>query len=307
MSVREPSRAAAAPSRQGSRGGVRALALLMTVAALGGCEQGPLLPALTRETSGKPAASQRAPAPAPAHLEKAAPSPLAAIPAGRYRPFYKGTTQGESIAVGPFLLERTPVSRAQFLTFVAASPKFRKGSIQPLFAEPSYLSDWRSEFDPGAGASSQPVTFVSWFAARAYCESHGRRLPTMIEWEHAATVEGEDAAAPKVEPTADGVPGSVASEAAFRFAMGRSRAQTKDAQAPVFGEVWEWTSDFNSIFVPKGSVNAKSGDSSLFCGDGMRAVDATDYGGFLRHSFRNSLKANYTLKNLGFRCAKDAS
>jgi len=74
---------------------------------------------------------------------------------------------------------------------------------------------------------------------------------------------------------------------------------------PVFGSVWEWTEDFDGA--PVTSRASGAADSNLFCGAGIRAADASDYGGFLRYSFRSSLRAAYTLKNLGFRCAGDAS
>ena len=70
--------------------------------------------------------------------------------------------------------------------------------------------------------------------------------------------------------------------------------------------LWEWTLDFNSLPVASGSQEDGSG-ASLFCGAGARARDARDYTAFLRYAFRSSLKASYTLKNLGFRCAKDAA
>src|SRR5205814_3919432 len=85
----------------------------------------------------------------------------------------------------------------------------------------------------------------------------------------------------------------------LHFAMGRARAG-----GLVFGDVWEWTSDFNTLLLADPSPDGDD-SSSLFCGDGFRATDAKDYGGFLRFSFRSSLKASYALKNLGFRCAKD--
>jgi formylglycine-generating enzyme required for sulfatase activity len=72
----------------------------------------------------------------------------------------------------------------------------------------------------------------------------------------------------------------------------------------VFGSVWEWIEDFDGALVSSRSSDAA--DSNLFCGAGVRAADASDYGGFLRFSFRSSLKAAYALKNLGFRCARDA-
>jgi formylglycine-generating enzyme len=44
----------------------------------------------------------------------------------------------------------------------------------------------------------------------------------------------------------------------------------------------------------------------LFCASGsFGASDKEDYAAFMRFAFRGSLKANYTVGNLGFRCAKN--
>ena len=45
-----------------------------------------------------------------------------------------------------------------------------------------------------------------------------------------------------------------------------------------------------------------------FCGSGSIGVsDATDYPAFMRYALRSSLKANYTVENVGFRCEGDES
>lgn len=71
------------------------------------------------------------------------------------------------------------------------------------------------------------------------------------------------------------------------------------------GLVWEWTSDFNFAMVT-GNSGDTAKERDVFCGAG--AVDAKDPGNFpafMRFGFRSSLKASYTVHNLGFRCAKD--
>jgi formylglycine-generating enzyme required for sulfatase activity len=71
------------------------------------------------------------------------------------------------------------------------------------------------------------------------------------------------------------------------------------------GLVWEWTGDFNSIFLSGESRKDKATDNKLFCGSGsVNATDLMNYAAFMRYAFRGSLKANYTTRNLGFRCAK---
>lgn len=71
------------------------------------------------------------------------------------------------------------------------------------------------------------------------------------------------------------------------------------------GLVWEWTADFNSVLLSQDARNGSGGNNNLFCGGAaMGASDLKDYAAFMRYAFRSSLKANYSIKNLGFRCAK---
>jgi formylglycine-generating enzyme required for sulfatase activity len=217
------------------------------------------------------------------------------IPAGSYQPFYKAEAPSKSRWVDAFLLDARPVTRGEYLAFVTRRPVWRKTRVLPLFAERAYLNDWRTDLDPGDGSLEHPANYVSWFAAKAYCECHGKRLPTVSEWECAALAASRPKSA-QDRRSAGGGP-----ESPFQFAMGRRGPDVGSALE--FAGVWEWTNDFNSVLI-SGRSDTGSG-SSLFCGDGYRANDAQDYAGFLRHSFRASMKADYTLKNLGFRCAKD--
>jgi formylglycine-generating enzyme len=212
------------------------------------------------------------------------------VPAGTHRSFFKRDGKAAETQVVPFLLDRLPVTRAAFAAFVLENPAWRRSRVKRIFAEQAYLGDFRSDIDEGSEADA-PVTFVSWFAARAYCACRGKRLPTLAEWELSASPKSP----------ADGVAPSRGRGGRLSFAMGRASNEPGDAE---FGFVWEWTEDFDGA--PVSSRTSDAADSNLFCGAGVRAADAADYGGFLRYSFRSSLRAHYALKNLGFRCAKDA-
>ena len=70
--------------------------------------------------------------------------------------------------VAAFLLDRRPVTNAQFLDFVRSHPQWRRDRIASLFADREYLSHWAAPDQLGESAlPEQPVTRVSWFAARA--------------------------------------------------------------------------------------------------------------------------------------------
>ena len=199
-------------------------------------------------------------------------------------------------------LDVAPVSNAQYREFVRAHPEWRKSRIERLFAEPNYLSHWRDDLTPPAESLSEPVVFVSWFAASAFCEAQGSRLPKVYEWERFA---GARISTP---PSSSALPDALGAGVAgppFAFAMGHPAADL--ARSPlVLARIWEWTEDFNSSVVAGGLGSAQDGDTSLFCGDGYRAADATDYAAFLRYSFRSSLRGDFALRNLGFRCTRDA-
>ena len=72
------------------------------------------------------------------------------------------------------------------------------------------------------------------------------------------------------------------------------------------GLVWEWTSDFNSVLISGESRKDVDKDSNLFCGSAaVGATDLMNYAAFMRYAIRGSLKAKYSMKNLGFRCVQD--
>ena len=237
----------------------------------------------------------------------APPPGMALVPTGRYAPLFRGEKDPKEVVVNAFFLDVVPVTNVEYLEFVKANPKWRRSQVKRLLADENYLKSWVEDLDFGkANLSNAPVTHVSWFAAKAYCAWKGKRLPTTAEWEYAG---GASAASPNgdndpkfkqqvlawyAQPSVSNLP-PVASRGSNYFGL-----------YDLHGVVWEWVADFNTAMVT-GDARGDTGlDRQLFCGSGSEGTnDRANYPAYMRYAFRSSLKAAYTVHNLGFRAAKD--
>lgn len=226
------------------------------------------------------------------------------VPGGSYKPFFSPTKKKTEVKVDPFWIDQHAVTKAEFLVFLKKHPKWRKSQAKQVFADSYYLSSWKVDFLlPARQSQRSPITEISWFAAQAYCQSFGKSLPTVDQWEFASYDQGRGTqeAQKKIlewysHPNSERLP-KVGS-------MGKNHLGIQD----LHGLIWEWTLDFNNAMVSEESRESGSTDGNLFCGSGsLGALDPSDYASFMRYSFRSSLKANYTTGNLGFRCAKEIS
>jgi formylglycine-generating enzyme len=227
------------------------------------------------------------------------------IPGGIYRPFLaKKPTQTETIA--SFKLDTTPVTNAQFAAFLQNSPQWQVKNIPRLFAENNYLQHWTvtdSQEEPPEDLRDAPVTYVSWFAAKAYCRAQQGRLATTAEWEWAGTagqvnfkMNQQEILAWYEKPTPKILP-DIKLNTANAFGL-----------FDMHGLIWEWTQDFNASMSSGESRGDSATDNQFFCGGaGARSADPSDYATFMRFAMRSSLAAHYTQANLGFRCAYDIS
>lgn len=233
-----------------------------------------------------------------------APPGMLLVAAGAYRPLFAAA---EPQPVPAFWLDARPVTNGEFLEFVRTHPAWRRSRVSRALADTSYLAHWEADLKPGTRAPGDaPVTGVSWFAARAYAQAHGKRLPTQAEWERAA------AAGPDRDGAGDD-PEFL--RRILRWYSQPSRLPlplVRSTEANVFGVwdlhglVWEWVSDFNTALVTGESRADAALERNLFCGSGaLGASTFRDYAAFMRYAFRSSLRADYTVQNLGFRCAQD--
>jgi formylglycine-generating enzyme len=233
------------------------------------------------------------------------PATMAPIPRGIYHPLIRSGADAAEVPVKAFYLDVVPVSNRDFLEFVRVNPRWQRSHVRSLFADESYLKNWADDLELGSHApANAPVVYVSWFAAEAYAKWQNKRLPTVAEWEYAASASATEANGENDPAFKNEVLRWYAESTATEFLPVNGGTPDFYGVRNLHGLVWEWTSDFNSVLIG-GDANGGV-DGRLFCGAGAQnSQNVDDYPAFMRYAFRSSLKADYCVHNLGFRCAKD--
>ena len=117
---------------------------------------------------------------------------MALIPAGTFEmgdddiSAIKSNQPAHTVYVNAFYIDKYEVTNAQYKEFLIANPEWQKAQIEDRFHDGNYLKDWSDENNYPDGQGNHPVTNVSWYAAMAYAQWAGKRLPTEAEWEKAA-------------------------------------------------------------------------------------------------------------------------
>jgi formylglycine-generating enzyme len=228
---------------------------------------------------------------------------MARIEGGAYTPLF-GSIYSKT-KVSTFFIDVHSVTNKEFLAFVIDYPEWKKSKVLRLFADQNYLNHWQSDSTLGDLVNPDaPVTNVSWFAASAYAKSVGKRLPTTDEWEFVAMASATRTDARKDSNYTSSILSWYETPNTFNLSIGNSEPNIWGVQ-DLFGLVWEWTDDFNSVLITGESRGDVDSNNALFCGGGsVGATDLMNYAAFMRYAFKGSLKAHYSVQNLGFRCVK---
>jgi formylglycine-generating enzyme required for sulfatase activity len=237
-------------------------------------------------------------------------APYVDLPGGRFEsvlPQGPVPTMSTPVDVQPFAMRAQPVTVAEYLAFVTAHPEWQRGQAPAVLADARYLLQWRAPTDPGpALRPDAPVTEVSWFAARAFCEEEGGRLPTWLEWEYAAAADARRADA-RHDPAWE------RRILAWYEKPGGSALSAVGGEANLWGVrdlhglVWEWVDDFNALFIAGDSRTQGDPDTLKFCGSGaINIIDRESYAVLMRIALLSSLNAADSTSTLGFRCVRPA-
>lgn len=230
--------------------------------------------------------------------------------------------------VNPFFMDAHPVTVAAFRAFVEATghvtdaERHGDGGVLDLRTGEWRLvprATWRRPMglDKPPASEDHPVTQVSWRDASAYARWAGKRLPTEIEWEHAARGGRDsrtrypwgDAPAPggryRANTWQGAFPGgnTMADGFAFTSPVG-SFGPTVLGLSDMAGNVWEWTSDWyrpyaerDRPFQPRPASEKVQRGGSFLCG--------TEFCHGYRVSARSHATPDTALFHVGFRCARD--
>ncbi|HRH46019.1 MAG TPA: SUMF1/EgtB/PvdO family nonheme iron enzyme [Pyrinomonadaceae bacterium] len=223
-------------------------------------------------------------------------------------------TPRHKVKLDSFYLDQYEVTNADFKRFLDKNLNWQKDKIPAEFHNGKYLQDWDSNEFP-KGKENYPVVFVTWYAAVAFCQAQGKRLPTEAEWEYAARGGLQN----KIFPWGNEMP----DKTRVNFSESNLKGATKVGSYPsngyglfdMAGNVWEFLADEWQLYssTTEIQVNPVAG-GDYFLTDSYRqiktrrALRGGSYGGApinLLVTYRDSHLPTNAGDHVGFRCAQN--
>jgi formylglycine-generating enzyme required for sulfatase activity len=225
------------------------------------------------------------------------------VPGGEFTMGSDGGEDNEKPAhkqrVDGFWICTKEVTNGQYRKFLAANPEWTPERLDRKLHDGAYLAHWKQQ-SPASKDDGYPVVYVSWYAAKAYAEWAGGRLPTEAEWEYAArggkqfeygTATGE------ISPeSAHYAPEGTKPVGSYR--------PNPFGLYDMAGNVWEWCSSPCKEYPYSGTDGREDSTDS-----GLRVVRGGGWrgsGSFCRAAFRGDFYPEDCFDFFGFRCVVPA-
>jgi iron(II)-dependent oxidoreductase len=232
--------------------------------------------------------------------------------------FMMGSEQGladerpaHRVTIPSFAIDRRPVTNAEFADFLQGIGDTHNERGQNLFDwddNDARLRKTDGHWRADPGFERHPVIEVSWYGARDYCSTQGKRLPTEAEWEFAAR-----GTVGRTYPWGEAPP--TASRARFASGYGQTVAvgslpdgATPEGVLDLAGNVHQWTASIAGPYPYRADDGRE--DPDRFADRVTRGGAADTRAETLRATWRGaavSRGARAGHHNIGFRCAKDAA
>lgn len=220
------------------------------------------------------------------------------IPAG---PFIRGTESGgfdeqpqRTVYLEEFFIDRYEVTNAQYQQFVLATGH-RKPGLPARYAK----SGGKMK------GPNQPVVYVSWEDADAYCRWKGKRLPTEAEWEKA--MRGSDG---RLWPWGNNELANGANWARVqdRYEVSAPVGSFKTDHSPYgvmdgAGNVMEWVADWYQETYYRDSPDKNPTGPEYGTYRVLRGGGYTTTGADIRITSRSKMMPDFRDETIGFRCA----
>lgn len=220
-------------------------------------------------------------------------------------------TPAHTVTISSFQMDKYEVTNEQFKKFLKKAPEWSSARVPKQFNNGNYLKDW-SGIDFLKGKAKFPVVNVSWFAAVAYCQSVGKRLPTEAEWEFAARGGLENKLFPWGDEPVDNLRANYSGSKINAATAVGSYPANGYGLFDMAGNVWEFMADEWHPYSDGPQTDPVAG-GDLFLGDSFlkvttrRVIGGGSWGGGplnLRVTYRDSHPPDGARDFVGFRCAK---
>src|ERR1700737_1109646 len=214
----------------------------------------------------------------------------------RRREIFLTELPAHPVTLAPFFIDTTEVTTAAFKLFLDGHPDWTREHLPADRHNGDYLKTWSGNVCP-PGEGDFPVTFITWHAAAAYCESLEKRLPAEAEWEFAAG-GGKAIEFPWGNEMPDKTKANWSGTGTAKPAPVGSFAPSATGLYDMAGNVWEFVQDkWRDSYV----ATAESPDRRVIRGGSFEGAAIN-----LRIRYRDSHPEKGAGPHVGFRCARSA-